>query len=122
MRDIVHVPPHELELLRSAPAWKGRIAAAHTILREVDITDQGYAFDLKRYKSIRTPTLLLLGGDSPTFLKAAAETLNATLPNSRILVMPGQQHTAMNTAPDLFVREVLTFLTPRTEPVQEQRL
>ena len=66
--------------------------------------------------------MLLLGGNSPAFLKAATEALNATLPDSRIVVMPGQQHTAMNTAPDLFVREVLTFLTPRTEPVQEQRL
>src|SRR5258708_40058617 len=32
------------------------------------------------------------------------------LPNSRILVLPGQQHIAMDTAPDLFVREVLAFL------------
>jgi pimeloyl-ACP methyl ester carboxylesterase len=120
MRDIVHVPPHELELLRSAPAWKGRIAAAHTILRELNSTNQGYAFDPKRFKNLRTPTLLLLGGDSPAFLKAATETLNATLPNSRILVMPGQQHTAMNTAPDLFVREVLTYLTSRAEPIPEQ--
>jgi hypothetical protein len=30
---------------------------------------------------------------------------------SRIAVMPGQQHIAMNTAPDLFLDKVLGFLT-----------
>ena len=32
------------------------------------------------------------------------------LPQSRVAVMPGQQHAAINTAPDLFLREVLGFL------------
>jgi hypothetical protein len=29
---------------------------------------------------------------------------------SQVVVMPGQQHTAMNTAPDLFLKDVLEFL------------
>ena len=32
MREVPRVPPHELELLRSSPAWQGRVAAAHTFL------------------------------------------------------------------------------------------
>jgi alpha-beta hydrolase superfamily lysophospholipase len=36
--------------------------------------------------------------------------IDRALPNSRIGVMPGQQYLAMYTAPDLFLREVLTFL------------
>jgi pimeloyl-ACP methyl ester carboxylesterase len=36
--------------------------------------------------------------------------VHAALPKSRLVVLPGQQHTAMNTAPELFVREVLQFL------------
>jgi hypothetical protein len=34
-----------------------------------------------------------------------------TLSSGRIVVMAGQQHTAMDTAPDLFLREVIGFLT-----------
>jgi hypothetical protein len=49
---------------------------------------------------------LLLGGESPAFLKKATETVHDALPNSRIAVMPGQQHIAMNTAPELFIDEV----------------
>ena len=109
MQDIVRVPPHEMEILRSAPSWPARIAAAHTILREMRGSN-GYVFEPARFTGLTTPTLLLLGGDSPLFLKAGTEAVHAALPNSRVVVMPGQQHTAMNTAPELFTREVLRFL------------
>jgi pimeloyl-ACP methyl ester carboxylesterase len=32
------------------------------------------------------------------------------LPNSTIVTMPGEQHIAMDTNPDLFVQEVVSFL------------
>jgi len=50
-------------------------------------------------------------GDSPHFLKAATKAVDDALPNSRTAVLPGQQHIAMYTAPDLFLHEVLAFLT-----------
>jgi pimeloyl-ACP methyl ester carboxylesterase len=110
MQDIVRVPPHEMEILRSAPSWPGRIEAAHTILRELRGSNE-YVFEPARFSAITTPTLLLLGGDSPPFFKAAMEAVDAALPESRVVVLPGQQHTAMNTAPELFTRVVLQFLT-----------
>jgi pimeloyl-ACP methyl ester carboxylesterase len=110
LRDVVRMPPHELALLRSVPAWAGRVAAAHTIVREIQAANGGYDFRPERFRSLMTPTLLLLGGDSPAFIRAATESLHGLLPNSRVVVMPDQQHTAMNTAPALFVREVLAFL------------
>ena len=109
MQDIVHVPPYEMEILRSAPSWRARIAAAHTILREMRGSN-GYVFEPVRFSGLTTPTLLLLGDDSPAFFKAGIEAVHAALPNSQVVVMPGQQHTAMNTAPELFTREVLEFL------------
>ncbi len=110
LRDIAQTPPQEIEILRSLPAWQARVAAAHTISREVDGSNS-YVFDPTRFTGLTIPTLLLLGGDSPPFIKGATEAVHAALPPSRIAVMPGQQHTAMNTAPALFVREVVEFLT-----------
>lgn len=72
---------------------------------------EGYRFDAERFKRLRIPTLLLLGGDSPDLEKAATEALDKALPNSRTAVLPGQQHVAMYTAPGLFAREVLSFLS-----------
>jgi pimeloyl-ACP methyl ester carboxylesterase len=109
MQDIVHVPPHEMETLRSSPSWSARIAAAHTILREMRGSNE-YVFEPAHFSNLTTPTLLLLGGDSPAFFKAATEAVHAALPNSQVHVMPGQQHAAINTAPELFTREVYEFL------------
>lgn len=111
MREVPRVPPPELELLRSSPAWPGRVAAAHTILRELEASNEGYCFDPLKFAHVTTPTLLLLGGASPAFFAAAINKVHNALPNSRIVIMPGQQHVAMNSAPDLFVRAVLDFLS-----------
>lgn len=108
-REVVKAPAQELEMLRSLPNWLARVAAAHTIPREMR-GSEGYVFEPERFRQLNTPTLLLLGGDSPPFLKAAIEAVHAALPNSQIVVLPGQQHTAINTAPQLFVQEVVQFL------------
>lgn len=109
MREVVRMPAHELELFQSSPAFPGRVAAAHTLPRELR-AHETYRFEPERFKNLQIPTLLLLGGDSPHFFKAAIEAVNSALPNSRIVILPGQQHIAIDTAPDLFVREVQTFL------------
>jgi pimeloyl-ACP methyl ester carboxylesterase len=108
--EIAALPSHEVELMRSLPAWGGRVAAAHTILREINLLEGHPQFDAQRFSPLQIPTLLLLGGDSRAFYKDSIENIHAMLPNSRIVILPGQQHVAMNTAPDLFVREVLSFL------------
>jgi pimeloyl-ACP methyl ester carboxylesterase len=114
-RDVVRMPPSELAMMKSLPAWQGRILSAHTIPREERLyvvgSPEEYRFDGARFDSVRVPTRLLLGGDSPPFFKSSIEAVRAALSGSHIVVMPGQQHTAMNTAPDLFLREVITFLT-----------
>lgn len=107
--EVVMMPPHEIEQLRSSPLWPARVASAHTALREAWAEEQ-YTFDAQRFNDLHTPTLLLLGGDSPQVLKAATEAIAAALPNSQIVVMPGQQHVAMYSAPALFRDEVLKFL------------
>ena len=108
-REIVRMPEKELEMLRSLPVWKSRVASAHTIAREMTF-DKHYKFLPERFSGLDVPTLLLLGGDSPPFLRKAIEAVHSALPDSRIVEMPGQQHTAMNTAPALFAAEVLRFL------------
>lgn len=109
MREIVRMPEHELKVYRQLPMWKARIQLAPTIPRELAF-DQSYRFDPRKFANLRTPAMLLLGGDSPTFARQATETIGAALPESRIVIMPGQQHIAMDTNPELFVREVLSFI------------
>jgi pimeloyl-ACP methyl ester carboxylesterase len=101
--------PEQIEQFKSSPLWPKRPASAHTVPRELR-AEVRFAFDAERFKDMHTPTLLLLGGDSPPVVRESAEAVHAALPNSRIAVMQGQQHIAMYTGPDLFLREVLRFL------------
>lgn len=110
-REIVRVTPSDLILLKSSPAWKGRMASAHTVLRELEAGERDYHFKPDKFHALKVPTLLLVGGDSPKFLKSGSYKLNEAIPNSRIALMPGQQHVAMNSAPELFLQEVVGFLT-----------
>jgi pimeloyl-ACP methyl ester carboxylesterase len=109
-REVVRMPEAELALLRSLPNWPARVAAAHTIPREMRV-DETYQFDAARFASFRVPTLTLLGGDSPGFLKRGTELVANALSTNRTVILPGQQHAAMNTAPEMFAREVIAFLT-----------
>jgi pimeloyl-ACP methyl ester carboxylesterase len=108
-RDIVKTPSHEIAAMQAGSHWPGRIAAAHTMHRELQSIDR-YVFEPFRFYALRIPVLLLLGGESPSRRHLIAEMLHQTLPCSEIKVLPGQQHSAMRTAPDLFVNEVVKFL------------
>jgi pimeloyl-ACP methyl ester carboxylesterase len=107
--EIAGMPRHEFEQLRSLPTWPARVARANLLVRE-SWAETRYIVEPQRFRDVRVPVLLLSGGDSPRQLTSITETLHANLPDSRIAVMPGQQHIAMYTSPDLFVHEVLAFL------------
>jgi pimeloyl-ACP methyl ester carboxylesterase len=109
MREVAGAPPEVVEYIRSWPAWQGRVAAAHTIPRELR-APEAYRFDPERFRDLEVPTLLLLGGESPATFEEGEKAVAQALPSSRILVLPGQGHLAMDTATDLFITEVLRFL------------
>jgi pimeloyl-ACP methyl ester carboxylesterase len=112
LREIVGIPQNEMDILRSIPSWSSRVAAAHTIPREEASVDSTI-LKPERFSHMETPTLLLLGGDSPSFFRAAIETLEKSILNSRIAIMSGQRHAAMDTAAELFLRKVIGFLTEK---------
>jgi pimeloyl-ACP methyl ester carboxylesterase len=108
-REVVRMPEHELEVYRQLPMWSGRIQLAPTIPGELAF-DRTYRFNVEKFASLQVPTMLLLGGDSPQSARQAVELVDSALPNSRVVILPGQQHIAMDIDPELFVREVLHFL------------
>ena len=103
------MPEAEFAVYRALPAWRARLAAAHTITRE-SRGEQAARFDPEQAARITVPVLLLAGGDSPEFLKAGIDPLADVLPNARIVVMEGQQHIAIDLVPAVFADHVLAFL------------
>jgi pimeloyl-ACP methyl ester carboxylesterase len=89
--------------------WQARVDAAHTIPRELRAV-KAYRFDPERFRRLEVPTLVLSGDESPVALRKAAEAVDETLPDSRIVVMAGQGHAAMDTSTELFTSEVIRFV------------
>jgi len=112
LQEIVRIPQNEINILRCLPSWSSRVATAHTLPRE-EASVKSYILNPQRFSHMETPTLLLLGGDSPSSFRAAIEALKKFILNSRIAIMPGQRHAAMDTAPGLFSSEVIGFLTEK---------
>lgn len=112
MGELVGIAPDALAEMRTTPAWAARMAAAHTIPRELRAVEE-YHFDPERFRGVAVPTLYLLGGASPPHMHRATHAAAEALPNARVVVLPGQGHVAMDSAPDLFMEQVLRFLTDR---------
>lgn len=106
---VVEVPPAHLAAMRADPSWPARVAAAHTVLREM--ADEDYEFQPERFRDLDVPTLMLSGETSPEVFRVATRAVAEALPQGRIAVLEGQGHVANTTAPDLFLREVMGFLT-----------
>jgi pimeloyl-ACP methyl ester carboxylesterase len=108
LADVMGMSPEQIDFVQSSPTWHLRVAAAHTLSRE-HRAENSYRLPADRLAGLSVPVLLLQGGDSlPIFGRAIARLENA-LPNARTVVMPGQQHLAMETGPDLVVEAVLGF-------------
>lgn len=107
-REIVGSSSTEIDAYRSAPDWPARVDAVHTVIRE-ERARKGYEFDAARFAEVTAPTVLLSEGESAPFLTDATDVLDDTLPNSRIDIIAGHGHAAMNTVPERFVDEVLAF-------------
>jgi pimeloyl-ACP methyl ester carboxylesterase len=108
-REVVGADEHQLQLIMTAQSWPSRVAAAHTVVRE-RLADPPYRFDPGLYARVGVPTLLIAGGDSPPFLQASTAAVAAAVPDARVVVLDGEQHVAMDSAPERFVAAVLAFL------------
>lgn len=108
LEEVAQLTPDELDAARSAPVWREMIDAAHTLPRELQ-TIAEYEFDATRFTDVTTPALVLTGGESPPLYGDAAKAIAAALPNARTVTFDGHAHEPMNTDPERFVDEVLSF-------------
>ena len=85
------------------------VIAALTITREIDAVNEFRATD--RLANIAAPVRMLLGTESPTYLRAATAAIAAQLPDARVVAVQGQAHQAIDLDVDQFVGLVFDFDT-----------
>jgi pimeloyl-ACP methyl ester carboxylesterase len=108
LKDFAGLTAGEIEMVAASPAWPGRVAAAHTLPREVR-AEASWRLAPDSARDLSLPVLLLLGGDSPKMFARVTRRLARALPRAQVAVLPGQAHIAMDTAPGLLRDNVLTF-------------
>lgn len=115
---IVGMSEAALAAYRRDPVWPTRVAAAHTILREVE-AEASPGASLEALGSVTAPVLLLRGSISRSPFRIGTDALAARLADARVAVIDGAAHAAHHTHAPEFVAVVERFLdgrmdTPRT--------
>jgi pimeloyl-ACP methyl ester carboxylesterase len=111
-RSVEEMSDDDMSALRSAPSWPGRVAAAHTVTREI-LGETRARLDAEQAAKVSVPVLLLVGEKSTDPAKREVGTVAAALPDARLLVLAGQQHIADILDPENFAKHLLKFLHRR---------
>jgi pimeloyl-ACP methyl ester carboxylesterase len=108
-RSIQVVSDEDMAALRSAPSWTGRVAAAHTVTREI-LGETEARLEPEQAAKIRVPVLLVTGEESADPAKSEVGAVAAALPDAQVLVLAGQPHIADILDPKTFAKHLLEFL------------
>jgi pimeloyl-ACP methyl ester carboxylesterase len=107
LKESVGASEADIAALASGPGWTRLLAVASGIPNDWMLWQEQFSPEAAR--EIRTPALILMGSESPAWLRKGTQAVHAALPNSRLTVFPGQGHSAMITAPQLFAQAVIDF-------------
>lgn len=114
---IVGMSDAALDAYRSDPVWPARVAAAHTILREIEAEATEPA-SIEGLAAATAPALLVLGSISRSPFRIGTDALAARLATARVAVIDGAAHAAHHTHAAEFVALVQRFLD---EPLDSPR-
>ena len=89
--------------------WQDALRCARSLPYD-SIIQLAFRFDTARLAELRIPALLLLGGASPPAMRMGTEAIAKALPIATIVEMPGQEHVAMVSAPEVVAAAVKPFL------------
>jgi pimeloyl-ACP methyl ester carboxylesterase len=94
MTQAIGVPAEYLAPMKADPSWVGMEAAAHTFSHDgwvMGTTMSGRPLPAE-WGKIRTPTLVISGGNGEAFMRRGARELADLLPNGEHTVLEGQGH------------------------------
>ncbi len=109
MRTVVRMNDAGISRFRADPVWPLRVAAAPTILREIEASNDPAA-GLEALSEVPIQVLQVLGSLSPPTFARNTEALDAHLRHGEVIVIDGAAHAAHHTHPERFVAAVETFL------------
>jgi pimeloyl-ACP methyl ester carboxylesterase len=110
MTEATGMPPEDLARFRADPVWPLRVAAAPTIIRELEAADDAPAVSMDALARVAVPVLQLVGSASPAAFRDGAAELDARLADGHLVVIEGARHGAHHSHPEAFIAAVEGFL------------
>lgn len=108
------MPAEFVEGMKAAPIWAGMEQVAPTLSYDAAFMGQTQTGDpslLKKYASVKVPTLAIASQGSPPWLQAGAAAIAELVPNASHQVLPGELHDLEVDAAVPVLREWLGQLT-----------
>ncbi len=95
-----------LKAVKASTAWTAMTGLANTFSRE---SDEASKFKVTKEELARwkTPTTMLLGSQSPAFMKEGTAFVCGAIPGCKVVTLEGESHMAVSRAPAMFVEKVL---------------
>jgi hypothetical protein len=114
---VEEISDEDMAALRSAFSWGGRVAAAHTVTREIlESQARLHAIQAAKIKA-PVPAADWRGQHGPA--RPEVNAVAAALPDAQILVLAGQPHIADILDPETYAKHLVGFLqgSPRPDRV-----
>ena len=108
LHEVAGMPESEVEKLSASDGWASRLEVAPTIPREM-AAEHEYRLSKESLSKLKVPTLMLVGGESPAFIRHGCSAVQESISGAQLVVLAGQGHAAMHTAPALFSDAVIAF-------------
>ena len=105
-REVSGYSEDDLEEAKRRQNWTDQVAAAETLVREIDALEH-FSFDPSVYRSISTPTTLLAGSETPGERLEVLDQLEEVLPRCQRRELSGQGHVAMVTGPKFLAEAIV---------------
>ena len=108
--DVVKQSPEEIARMKTRPTWNALVASMRAHPRQMRAL-AAYRFEAERMRSVRMPTLLLIGESTRSpHARRSIEALQAALPDATRVVLPRQEHNAMEAGRDVLVTAIMAFV------------
>jgi pimeloyl-ACP methyl ester carboxylesterase len=109
-REVAGFAEDEIDELALSLVWERRKEISPTVPRELR-AELAFRLDRAALARITTPTLMLLGSESPEWAHRSTDAYSEALPNARVRILEGHGHGATTSGPELLGVELVRFLS-----------
>jgi pimeloyl-ACP methyl ester carboxylesterase len=108
-RDVIGMPPEDIQVLADSEVWQVRVAAAWSVVRECQADEAFPKVSRALLARISQPVLVLSGDRNVPAKRELAAELAAMIPGAELDSLTGEGHAAHHTAPAALASRCLRF-------------